>query len=311
MLFTRHTHPGWLAVALDAQRITVAQVVRAGGARPRLAKLEDAARGGVAEAEALARMRRAFGLQRYRCTTALDGGAYQLVQVNAPAVPADEMRAALRWAVKDALDFPAEGAVVDVLQVPPDGAPAGRAPLALAVAARRERVAERVQAFQRAGLDLKAIDIAEAAQRNLAALFEQPGRGLAMLLLHEAGGLLTFTRDGELYAARRIDVAADAIAEDADAERRHAALDRVALELQRSLDNFDRQFSHVALQRVLVASTAGAAPLVAFLAQNVYLPVEAVDLAAAMDLDAFPWLADPAAQSLWLPAIGLALRPEA
>jgi len=300
-----------MAVALDDRRITVAHVVRAAGARPRLAKLEDAARDSVPEAEALTRLRRAFSLQRYRCTTALDPGAYQLVQVNAPAVPADEMRSALRWAVKDTIDFPADDAAMDVLHVPADGAPAGRPATAFAVAARRERVAERQQAFQRAGLELKAIDIAEAGQRNLAALFEQAGRGLAMLSLHECGGLLTFTRDGELYAARRIDMNADALADDADGERRSAALDRIALELQRSLDNFDRQFSHVALQRVLVASTAGATALANYLAQNVYLPVDTVDLTAAMDLDAFPWLADPAAQALWLPAIGLALREEA
>jgi MSHA biogenesis protein MshI len=310
MFFERQTHPGWMAVALDDRRITVAHVVRPDGARPRLAKLEDAARDGAPEADALARLRRAFGLQRYRCTTTLDPHAYQFVQLPAPAVPPAEMKEALRWAVKDALDFPAEDAAIDVLNVPADGAPAGRTALAFAVAARRERVAERVQAFQRAGLSLKAIDIAEAAQRNLAALFEQPGRGLAMLSLHETGGLLTFTRDGELYAARRIDMTADALADDADAERRNAALDRIALELQRSLDNFDRQFSHVALQRVMVAATSGAAALVAYLAQNVYLPVELVDLTTAMDLDAFPWLADPAAQSLWLPAIGLALRDE-
>src|SRR6185295_10654776 len=123
-------------------------------------------------------------------------GAYQVVQVNAPAVPADELASALRWAVKDSLDFPAEQAIVDVLQVPAEGAVAGRPPLAFAVAARREKVAECVQTFQRAGVRLKVIDIAEAAQRNVAALFEQPGRGLAMLVLHDHGGLLSFTRDG-------------------------------------------------------------------------------------------------------------------
>ena len=44
------------------------------------------------DADALARLRRAFALQRYRCTTALDHSAYQFVQVNAPSVPAEELK---------------------------------------------------------------------------------------------------------------------------------------------------------------------------------------------------------------------------
>jgi MSHA biogenesis protein MshI len=213
--------------------------------------------------------------------------------------------------VRNALDFPADDAVVDLLHVPSDGAPAGRAPLVFAVAARRERVAERVQAFQRAGVRLKAIDIAEAAQRNVAALLEQPGRGLAMLSLHADGGVLTFTRDGQLFAARRMEITAEALADDADPDRRSAALDRIGLELQRSLDNFDRQFSQVALQRVVVAATAGARALAGFLAQNLYLPVEPLDLAAVLELESGTALADPSVQAQWLPAIGLALRDEA
>jgi MSHA biogenesis protein MshI len=263
-------------------------------------------RGG--DAEALARLRRSMGLQRYHCTTLLAPGAYQFVQVNTPNVPPDELKAALRWAVKDSLDFPADQAVVDVLHVPADGAPTGRPPLAFAVAARRERVAERVQAFQRAGVRLNVIDIAETAQRNVAALFEQSGRGLALLAVHEHGGLLTFTRDGELYAARHIDISASALALDADAERRSAAFDRIGLEVQRSLDNFDRQFSQVALQRVLVASTAGTSALVDFLSQNLYLPVEPADLGEAMDTEAHPALRDLGEQAQWLQPIGIALR---
>jgi MSHA biogenesis protein MshI len=200
---------------------------------------------------------------------------------------------------------------MDLLHVPADGAPAGRAPLVFAVAARRERLAERIRAFQRAGLALRAVDVAEAAQRNVAALLEQPGRGLALLALHAEGGLLTFTRDGELFAARRMEITAAALAGDAAEERRSAALERIGLELQRSLDSFDRQFPQVALQRVVVAATAGVTTLADFLAQNLYLPVEPLDLAEALDLQAAPALADDAgAQAAWLPAIGLALREE-
>lgn len=310
MLFNRQTEPGWMAVTLQAGEIALAHVVRRDGAPPRLALVESMPREGGSDADALARLRRAHGLQRYRCITLLDHGAYQFVQVNTPAVQADELKSALRWAVKDSLDFPADEAVIDVLQVPVDGAPPGRPPLAFAVAARRDRVAARVQAFQRAKLRLKAIDVTEAAQRNVASLFEQPGRGLALIAFHAGGGLLTFTRDGELFASRHIDIAADALAlaDDDDAPRRDALFERVGLEVQRSLDNFDRQFSQIALQRVVVAAPAGAAALVDYLAGNLYLPVEAADLAGVMDIAGCPALREPTAQARWLAAIGSALR---
>jgi MSHA biogenesis protein MshI len=312
-MFNRQTQPGWMALALRPQQLVLAHVVRdAGGAKPRLVVLDSVQRERGSDDAALSRLRRSMGLQRHRCTTLLDPGACQFVQVNAPSVPADELKSALRWAVKDSLDFPADDAVIDALNVPADGAPAGRAPLAFAVVARREKVAARVQAFQRAKLPLKAIDSTETAQRNVAALFEERGRGLAMLAFHAHGGLLTFTRDGELFASRHIDIAAGALAlaDDADVSRRDALFERIGLEVQRSLDNFDRQFSQIALQRVVVAAPAGAAALVNYLAANLYLPVETADLTTVMDTSAFPALNEPTEQAQWLEAIGIALRSD-
>jgi len=312
-MFNRQTQAGWMAVALKPQQIELAHVLPASGERrPQLALLDSVARERGTDADALTRLRRAYGLQRYRCTTVLDAASYQFVQLNAPSVAPEEMKQALRWAVKDSLDFPADDAVIDALQVPADGAPLGRPPLAFAIAARREKVADKVRAFQKAKIRLRVIDVAETAQRNLASLFEQPGRGLALLVCHEAGGVLTFTRDGELFASRRIDTPASSLVldGDADAARRDALFERIGLEVQRSLDNFDRQFSQIALQRLLVAAPVGAATLVNYLASNLYLPVEALNLADAMDIDAFPAIKEPAEQARWLEAIGIALRDE-
>src|SRR5438067_7603301 len=45
-----------------------------------------------------------------------------------------------------------------------------------------------------------------SAQRNISALLEPEGRGVAMLSFDADGGLLTVTFKAELYLARRIDV---------------------------------------------------------------------------------------------------------
>jgi len=302
--------PGWLAITLDERQISLAHVVRPPAGKPRVAMLQSTPSGPHDDVDALARLRRTNGLQRYRCSTLLGAPSYQLVQVNTPAVPADEQKAALRWAVKDALDYPADEALIDVLSIPAGANAPGRPGLSFAVAARRDVVAQRVRAFQRAGLRLQVIDVAETAQRNIAALFETPGRALALLACHDNGGLLTFTLDGELFASRRIDIAASALTLDGkdDAPRRDAFFERIVLEMQRSLDSFDRQFGHIALQRLLVAAPPGAMPLIHHLASNLYCAVEALDLAAVLETEGCTELADSARQTAWLPAIGLALR---
>ncbi len=308
-LLTR-SRPGWMAVELRPDQTRVAHVIRSGAGRPRLALRAGFDRAG-SDADDLARLRRSIGLQHYRCTTSVDGNAYQIVALNAPAVSAAEMNAALRWSIKDSLDFAAEDALIESLAVPRDGVAPGRPAAILAVAARRDRVGARVQAFQRSRVPLKVIDVAETAQRNLAALFEQGDRGLAFLSFTDKGGLLTFTCRGELYASRRIDVAASALADDAPADVREQRFERIALELQRSLDNFDRLFSQVVLQCVRVAPHGGREALVAYLRDNLALPVELADLDSVVDCDDGARFASVAEQADWLHVVGLALREEA
>lgn len=305
-MFQRPKHPGWMAIVPRKHSVELAHVVR-GDAKPSLRLLESTTFEG-GEASGLARARRAHGLQRYRCSTWVDPSAYQVVQVAAPKVAEAELRAALRWSIKDLLDFPAEQAMIDALPIPSDGMPPGRDALALVVAAKREALASRVQAFQSAQIALAVIDVQETAQRNIAALFETPARGLALLSLHEAGGLLTFTRGGELYGLRAIDAPLGALA---DPAQRESVFERIGLELQRSLDGFDRQFSQVPLQRLLIAGHPAAESLADYLKDNLYLPVEIADLNSVLDTGGHPALQDPTQQSAWYTVIGMALRDEA
>jgi MSHA biogenesis protein MshI len=308
MLFKRRPQPGWMAIVPRKQRVDFAHVVRGEG-RPQLRLLDSAPRHG-SEAQALQQVRRSLSLQRHRCTTWVDPGQYQVAQVTAPKVDATELRAALRWSIKDSLDFPVEQAMIDVLTIPVDGMPAGRDPLALVVAAKRQALAERVQAFQAAHVDLAAIDVLEAAQRNIAGLFEtQPGRGVALLAFHETDALLTFTRGGELYGLRHIELKLDALA---DPDQRDAVFERIGLELQRSLDGFDRQFSRVPLERLLICGHPASQSLSNFLKDNLYLPVDVADLREALDVGPHAEaLADASGQHAWYVPIGMALRQEA
>jgi MSHA biogenesis protein MshI len=178
-----------------------------------------------------------------------------------------------------------------------------------AVVARAEAIRLHAEPLQRSGLALEAIDIHENGQRNVSALFEHPGRAVALLAFDETAGLLTVTAGGELCLARRIDLSLSALG-DMEDDDRQAAYDRITLELQRSIDHFDRQFGFITLDRLLVTGVGPVIGLRDRLVENLDLPVELLDLADVIDFPSVPELRATARQAQCLAGIGAALRTD-
>ncbi len=297
---------GWMAVVRRDERLDIAHVISTAGQRPKIKALESF-KLERDELDALSRLAQGKQLKRFRCTTLLVEGEYQLAQLDALNVPDEERLQALRWRLKDMVDFPVESAALGVVDFPSQpGRPGG----IFAVAAAQDVVGQRMAAFDQAKLRLEAIDIPELALRNVAALFEESNRGLAFLALSKGASLLTITYQGELCLSRRIEMSPEALASE-DPERRQQMLERLALELQRTLDTFDRQYSFISVSRLMVATEYDSAGLVAGLADNLYVPVQAMDLAQVVDFDSLPELRQLERQAQGLLAIGAALRPAA
>lgn len=297
---------GWASVIRIGERIDLAHVIRSAGKLPEIRISESFQIDGTPR-DALARLAQHKGLKRFRCASLLGESQYRVAQLEAPAVPPEERVQALRWRLKDMVDFPVDAASVAVADIPAEGS---RQPSVFAIVAPREVIAERMALFHEARVPLEAIDIPEMAVRNVAALFEEPNRGLAFLALNSGESLLTITYAGELYLSRRIEVSSQALA-DADEERRQQMLERLALELQRTLDNFDRQYGFISVSRLLVCSEFDCADTVSGLAHNLYLPVQVADLAQVAEFTAVPELRSVERQAQCLLAIGAALRSEA
>lgn len=298
---------GWLALVPRRDGFGVTRIQRIDGARPKVVLALHVP--GERDVATLEKAGKEFRATAYHCTTLLGGGEYQLLSVEAPNVPKDEVKTAVRWRLKDILDFPPDEATIDVLEIPVDqNAPVRPQNTMLVVAARNSVIAPRQQLFASAKVPLAAIDIPEMAQRNIAALLEPAGRGLAMLSFDEDGGMLTVTYSGELYLSRKIDVPLAQLLDD-DLERKHQVFDRVTLELQRSLDNFERQFSFINVARLVLAPSA-VTGLDEYLSSNLYTAVDTLDLSTILDLDDTPHLADKAEQQSFFLALGAALREE-
>ena len=257
----------------------------------------------------LLELRKRSEFKGLRSVILLAAGDFQLVQTEAPPVPRAEWKEALRWKLKDMLEFAAEEAVFDVLDIPTEEFAPNRPRAAFVVAARRERVAARLAPFDKAAFPVSVVDVPETAQRNIAALFEEENRGIACIAFDDHAALLTVTFHGELYAARRIDVPLGQI-DAADHDRRAQLFERVALEAQRTLDAFDRQFSFMTVSKLLVTPRPELAGFVDVLAANLYVPLEMIDMSKVLEFEADSPLLRPAEQSRLLYAIGAALRPE-
>jgi len=279
MLFRRQRNPGWMALRVLPERIDVAHVVP--GKRPAVTCCDSHPIGDGGAVETLRTLRRTLGLDRHRCTALIEFPDYQVHQVEAPAVPDAELQQAVRWSIKDLIDYPVDEAAVDVLKIPADAE--HRARNVFVVTARNQHVAAMAKLFADAHVELEAIDIPEIAQRNLTVLCEIEHRAVALLAFHSGSCWLTITGDGELLVVRRIDISLERLAA-ADPDQRGIYLDRIALELQRSFDNFDRQFAYIALSRLLLAFVPPECGLKAALQSNLDLPVEDFLLDIGMDL---------------------------
>lgn len=293
-------------MALGGRTVRVAQIKFAGN-KPQLAVYATQQLASAVPAE-LARVCSALRIGGYQFTNLLAPNEYQLQAVDAPNVPPEELKAAIRWRVKDALSYHVDDATIDVLKIPANPQGGDRPQSLYVVSAANEVIKKRIDLFENANLDLNIIDIPEMAQRNVAALFEDEGRALALLAFDENGGLLTFSSGGELYMARRIEITSGQLL-DANDSVRQQVLDRLELEVQRSLDYFDRQFNYVTVNRLLISAPRQSG-LVEKLADNLSVPVARLDLTQVMDLTAVPELADADAQADALYVLGAALRQE-
>jgi MSHA biogenesis protein MshI len=306
--FARATRePGWLVVSLRPTELSFVHGQYAPGGASVVDRCGTRALDG--DFHGLERMAKELGLEHFQCSTLLAPGEYQLLLVDAPNVPRAELKTAIRWRIKDLLDYHVDDATVDVLEVPRNPAGGERSPSMYAVTARNDVIKACIGRFEAAHIPLSVIDIEETAQRNVAALFERDDLGLALLHLGEEHGLLTINYRQELVLARRIEAGIrPLLAQDGPAREEH--LQRVLLELQRTFDHFDRQFAYVPVSKLMLAPDPGDSGLLEYLAANLDMPVERLRLSGAISFSARAEL-EPEEEWRLFHLIGASLRHEA
>jgi MSHA biogenesis protein MshI len=209
-----------------------------------------------------------------RATLVLPLDQYQVFQLERPeGVDHSELGDALKWKLKDFLDFSPSDAVSDVFPFPKD-ASRGRGDLVNVVAARKSLVRELIELVNSSGLELVSIDIAELALSHLVARLDKENRGAALVHMRGRYGQMVICKGDMLYLSRRLDVSIDDLH---DASEQENATQSLALEMQRSLDYYESQLGQVPPVKIRFVSRDTSLPLSSMLGSYLASGVEALD----------------------------------
>jgi len=258
-----------------------------------------------------------------RCFSLLDSNDFSLMMVEAPAVDPTELRAAVRWQIKDLIDFQIDDAVIDVFDIP-EQENKGRQKMMYVVASKIGTIQEHIDLFEKSDIDLDVIDIPELAHRNIAALLPEESGGVALLSIGEHGSLLTISRHESLYLTRHIDIGIHRIMQLIAASKSEnefsledddglpievqGLLDSITLELQRSLDYYESNFSMPPVTGVILAPMEENIPgIIPYFSSTLGTAVRMLDLNAFLDIEG---TMSERLQAQCFDTIGLALREE-
>ncbi len=315
------------AVSMKQGGIAIAQIQRQADGLPQLLTCLFHATGSDEEQHSkLVELSSAHDFNAGRCFSLLNSNLFSLLMVEAPAVDPTELRAAVRWQIKDLIDFHIDDAVIDVFDIP-EQEHRGRQKMMYVVASKTGNIQAHIDLFEKSNIDLDVIDIPEMAQRNVAALLPEDGGGVALLKIGPHSTLLTITHNQSLYLTRHIDVGLQRIMQIISATQNtqetddfsleddnslplevQGMLDSITLELQRSIDYYESNFSMPPVSGVIVAPMEEDLPgVIPYFSSTLGTAVRMLDFNALLEAEG---TMSNRLQAQCFDAIGLALREE-
>ena len=304
-----------LGLAMSPHGLALAGVLRAPGATPRLTSCEYYPLSRQADPGLTLRtVVLQHGIDRAASfRLVLNPDEYQLHLVESPDVPDSELREAVRWRIRDLIDFPVDEAAIDVFDMPQQaGARRETGKMMCVVVARNPVIAQKAAMVNRSGGELDVIDITDLALRNVLALTPADATGAALLYVEPAYSMILITGESALYLSRRIWIGGNELAalagQDAQGSEFKRVADALALELLRSLEYYETHFSRPGVEALYIAPLGAAdATLMSYLGQAIGVDVKGLDLNALLEVPE-PMTNEQQARSLL--AIGAALRYE-
>lgn len=255
--------------------------------------------------------------QAAQAVVVLDPADYEILQLEAPNVPPEEVKEAVRWRATEFLEGSANDYTIDVLNIGSGGATPGKV---VVVASHNEVILARMRDAEALGLPLSVIDVRETTQRNLlyAALRGEaaPPRVAACLVAEGEWASLVIAVQGELYFFRRFEFNVDLLAVPAEQAQPELIADgevaeattRSLTQFHRSLNPWDDAYAHLPLETLRVHAGPKTAAIVQRLAPEAGVDTRPLSLSRVFRARASrsqpPW-----EDAAYLPLLGALLRP--
>ncbi len=188
------------------------------------------------------------------CHFVLNENDYELQLLETPQVEESEMREAVRWRLKDLIHTPIEDIALDIFHLP-DDAYRGRMKMIYAVAAQKKSIEKALDFITQVGLSPSVINIPEMTLRNIAMYIPEMEFGtVALLQMHATHGAMLMYSFDALYLTRQIDFGFSSFAkqEGAFTLDNQVIVERLSLDLQRSLDYYESQLGKGVTNKIYV-----------------------------------------------------------
>jgi MSHA biogenesis protein MshI len=193
----------------------------------------------------------------------LDDSSYQMMLVDVPDVPADEVEAALHFKAADLISYDLDEATIDLISLPAE-AYRGRLRMSFVIAAHKPPLIAWAMAMGQRGHSIQCIDIDQLTLRNTAvrALDRDQG-GLLFFEANRCRLILLFER--EIVLSRQFDIGFTDLGITLGGEPElvlegslDIQLESLALEIRRSFDYFEAQLGLGSISDVALIGWPGA-----------------------------------------------------
>lgn len=143
------------------------------------------------------------------CVLVLDESDYELLLVEAPSVPDEELSAAIEFRIGDLLAQPIEETAIQAVRLP-DDAYRGRMSMAHVIASPNKKVQAWVDWAEHLHLEVVIITVPEISLLNVLAV-NSINQGIALLELGPKQGCIRLYQEGALYLTHQVEVGIDAL----------------------------------------------------------------------------------------------------
>ncbi|GAA5137782.1 MSHA biogenesis protein MshI [Thalassotalea piscium] len=211
------------------------------------------------------------------CHLVLSPQQSQIVQIDKPNIPNNELKEALKWQIKDLVSIDPNDMVLDYFDAP---ITSGGIEKLHVVCAAKSELSPFVEQLMDSGVTVQTITIEEFAFTSLV-----PESDDACLLVCQQPNeeiILLIVKQGKLYFYRRLRGMAG-IATKSEDELSMSVIDALSLEIQRSTDYYERQLKQAPIRSIeVLVPIENEAFLARKLAENTHVPVNIFTLPEAI-----------------------------